>query len=71
MATTPSGIKAHDDACIKAEAVRQAAVTPGASQATIRAAEISYFRTCLASAKTNGLSTAVFATALRELGVNS
>jgi hypothetical protein len=37
-----------------AEAVRQAAAVPGASQATLKAAEIAFARTCLASAKANG-----------------
>jgi hypothetical protein len=59
---------AHRAALLAAEQTRQAAITPGASQATVKAADIAYYRSALASAIANGVSPIQFTTALRELG---
>jgi len=71
MSTSQTGKAAHDAVVNAAEAVRQTAVVPGASQATVNAAEIAFYRTCLASAKANGVGTECFTTALKSLGVQS
>jgi hypothetical protein len=56
----------HRAACAAAEAVRQA--TSQTTQATAAAADIAFYRTCLASAIVNSCATAQFETALKELG---
>lgn len=68
MATHQTGNKNHDDAVAKAESIRQAATVPGTSQATVKAADIAHYRTCLASAIANGLNPGAFMLALRDLG---
>jgi hypothetical protein len=68
MSVSQSGVKAHDDTCNKAEALRQAAAVAGASQASVKIAEVAYYRTCLASARANGVSPSQFISALYELG---
>lgn len=71
MGVTTSGVRAHDVTVASAEATRQTAVAAaGSSQAAVRNAEITFYRAALASAKTNGISPAVFIDALRELGVS-
>jgi hypothetical protein len=61
--------KAHDDACASAESFRQSAVrAPGVSQATVRTAEIVYYRALVVSAMVNGLPSAQFYATLRDLG---
>jgi ferritin-like metal-binding protein YciE len=65
-----SGNKSHDDSCALAESFRQSAVrTAGVTQATVWTAEIAYYRSCIASAKVNGLRHAAFHHALWELGI--
>ncbi len=61
---------AHRAAILAAEQARQAACVPGAGQATLRAADITFARAALASCLANGVSPAQFVTALRELGTN-
>jgi hypothetical protein len=69
-----SGVFAHDQACIKAEAVRQssvlgAAMSP-AGQAVMNSAEIAWARACLASCKANNNSQGMeaFISVLKSLG---
>lgn len=73
MSIIKTGNKAHDDALLKAEHDRQVAQVPGASQATVRAADLAYLRACLASCKTNngGAGAGFFLSAIRELGFTS
>lgn len=60
----------HDEEESRIEGVRQSAArSGGASQATVKTAEIAYYRACLASAITNGVERGVFIGALWELGV--
>ncbi len=59
---------AHRAAILAAEQARQAACVPGASQATIHTAEVAFYRACLSSATTNGVSPMQFIVALKELG---
>ena len=60
--------KAHDT-CASAESFRQSAVrAPGVSQATVRTAEIVYYRALVVSAMVNGLPSAQFYATLRDLG---
>jgi hypothetical protein len=64
--------RAHRSAVATAEAVRQVASAPGASAATVKAADIAFHRAVIASALAQGVPTptaSVFA--LRELGVQS
>lgn len=68
MSKTESGNTAHDQACNTAESVRQAAGVAGVSQATMRTAEIAFYRACLASANARGVSPAPFQDALLTLG---
>jgi hypothetical protein len=53
-----------------AESTRQVAVAAaGTSQSAVNTAEIAFYRTCVASAKANGVgSTSVYMDALRWLG---
>jgi hypothetical protein len=48
-----TGNKSHDDAILLAENVRQAAIVPGASMATVRAADLTYARSAFASCRQN------------------
>jgi ferritin-like metal-binding protein YciE len=64
-----SGNQTHDDAVAASEGSRQSAVkASGASQATVKAAEIAHYRTLIASAKANGQPYQQFVEALMELG---
>jgi hypothetical protein len=68
MASTKTGIKVHDDACALAEGIRQVAVAAaGSNMAAARSAEVTYFRTCKASAISNNISPSTFTDALRSL----
>jgi hypothetical protein len=67
-----SGVKAHDDVVNAADLVRQnavAAATGATAQATIRSAEITYYRAVALSAIKNNVSPAAAMQALHELGV--
>jgi hypothetical protein len=57
---------AHKAALLVAAQVLQAAEV-GATQAQLKTAHIVYYRSCIASAKTNGVPFQQFSTALREL----
>jgi len=67
MSVVQSGVTAHDKNCADAERKRQAAAVAGASQATLRSAEITFYQTCRASAIANGLSPHQFNAALQEI----
>jgi hypothetical protein len=71
MAVIKSGVKAHDDAIAAAEGVRQVSCAPGASAATIKTAEIVFYRAVVSSCRTNNSSSGIeqALNALRELGV--
>jgi hypothetical protein len=70
MAWQKTGVKAHDDVCILAEGARQVAVAGAASQAGVRAAEITFYRavkaSCIANNGYGGVEAAM--NGLRELG---
>src|SRR6478672_9583029 len=53
MSTIASGKSAHETAVNLAEGQRQAAVVPGVTAATVRAAEITFYKSMLASALSN------------------
>jgi hypothetical protein len=60
----------HRATVLAAEVTRQAAVQAvGATTASIKAAEIAFYRTCRKSAISNALSPHQFVEALYELGV--
>jgi hypothetical protein len=68
MSAYKSGVKAFDDAANASEGVRQAAVqAPGATAASIRAAEISHYKTVRSAAIANGISPWQFNAALQKL----
>jgi hypothetical protein len=68
-----TGVKAHDDALVQAERVRQSTITAGVSQATARSADIAFARSALASCLTNnnGSGASVFTQMLLQNGVTS
>ena len=68
-----SGNTAHDTACLAAEVTRQNAVSGSPTQAIVNAAEITYHRAVISSAKLNlgGSGIEASLSALRTLGVNS
>jgi hypothetical protein len=68
MSITKSGNRSHDDAVNAAEGTRQVAVAAAATQAAVNSAEITFYRTALASAKANGVGIEPLAAALRTLG---
>jgi len=68
MSVTYSENSGHRAALLSAEQTRQASSPPDASQATLKAADIAFYRSALASAVANGVPTSQFEFALRELG---
>lgn len=71
MSGITSENRAHAAAVLASEGVRQVAVAAaGNNQAAVIAAEITHYRTCLASAKSNngGLGLEPFVTGLKILG---
>jgi hypothetical protein len=74
MAIKQTGVAAHDSVCNQAELVRQNAVAvAGNSQSAVKAAELTFYRTVLSSARQNNMSADIAGVleALRELGVLS
>jgi hypothetical protein len=68
MAATRTGIVAHDLACALAESARQTSVAAaGSNMASVRSAEVTYFKACKASAISSGVSPSAFTDALRSL----
>ena len=68
MAATKTGNATHDAATQVAEVTRQAAVAAATTQAQAKTADISFYRTCLASALANNCGATQFIRALQELG---
>jgi hypothetical protein len=69
MSVNQSDNKAHRDAVNLAEGVRQVSVAAaGSSQSSALSAEVTFFRACIASAKTNGVPVSHYTEALRSLG---
>ena len=68
-----TGVKLHDDAILAAENVRQAAIVPGASMATVRAADLAFARSAFASCRQNNnySSSEQFSVMLKELGTQT
>lgn len=63
---------AHNATVAIAEGTRQSAVAAaGNNQASVTAAEITFYRAALASALANGCGTAAFQSALMALGVKT
>jgi hypothetical protein len=61
--------KAHQAACVAAEAARQTAVAAAnGSAAIVKAAEIIFYRSVVASCQSNNLPFGNFTQALRDLG---
>jgi hypothetical protein len=59
----------HKATVSTAESTRQVAVAAaGSNQASVNSAEITFYRACVASAKTNSVSASVYMDALRALG---
>jgi hypothetical protein len=58
----------HNANLAAAEQTRQQSIVAGASQATCKAADIAYARSCLTSAIQNACATNVFVNMLREQG---
>jgi len=73
MARIVTGNAVHDAALLAAEHAWQVATAGSPSQATVRAADMTRARACLASCKTNngGAGASLFLGQLRELGVNA
>jgi hypothetical protein len=70
MSVIASENSTHRATVLAAELTRQNALqAAGATTASIKAAEIAFYRTCRASAIANGLSPHQFIMALDELGV--
>jgi hypothetical protein len=69
MSTSNTGNLTHDGAVQVAESSRQAVVVKGATQATVVAAEIAFYRAARASAIANKCSPSTFIQALKDLGV--
>jgi hypothetical protein len=70
MSIVQTGNAVHDKNVQISEAARQTAVAAaGSNMALVLAAEITHERTCLASAKANGINGSQHIYALKELGV--
>jgi hypothetical protein len=68
MSIIKTGVAAHDANLLTYEQTRQAAVeVAGVTAAAVKTAHVAYFRSCIASAKTNGLQYGQFSLALQEL----
>lgn len=70
MASSKTGKVTHDETVATAEGSRQSACgVAGVSQATVRAAEQTYYRSALASARAQGVDPGPFIHALWTLGI--
>lgn len=69
MSITKGENRVHNDTCNLSEGTRQGACAAAAgNQATVKAAEIIFYRACLASALANGVQSGAFVRALQDLG---
>jgi hypothetical protein len=68
-----TGVKAHDDAIAAAETVRQASIIPGATMATVKAADLVFARAAFASCRQNNnySGSEQFSVMMKELGVQT
>ena len=71
MSIAVTANKTHNATVAVAEAIKQVAYTPTATQATIIAADVAFAKTAVASAIVNGVNPIVFMTILRSLGRGS
>jgi len=72
MSQVQTGNQVHDAAVKASYGVLQVAVSAsGVTQATVNAAYLAHYRTCLASAIANGCGTEPFRTALNTIGVKA
>jgi hypothetical protein len=63
-----TGNRTHDATCATAEMVRQVADSqPGATQASLNANSVTYFRAVIASCVTNGLDAGTYREGLHRL----
>jgi hypothetical protein len=69
MSNAATGIKAHDDAVLRAENARQAATAIASTQAAVISADVTYHRAVVKSALANGVSPSASMLALKGLGV--
>jgi hypothetical protein len=67
MSNSLTGVKAHDDVVIAAEATRQSAVAAATTQAAVNTATTVFLRTVAASQIKDGLTPAASMTALHDL----
>jgi hypothetical protein len=70
MSGIRSDNKIHEQTCSILESTRQAAVAAANSPAAIKTAEISYYRSIIASCVTNNLPFSNFTQALINLGTS-
>jgi hypothetical protein len=72
MSCSQTGNKTHDTAVANAEGVRQVAVANATTQAAVTAAEVSFYRSVLASCKSNlgGSGSEAAISALKALGTS-
>jgi hypothetical protein len=68
MSISKSGNRSHDDLVNSLEETRQTAVAAASTQAAVNAAEITFYRATLASAKANGVEIEPIVAALKQLG---
>jgi hypothetical protein len=66
-----SGNKAFDDQAASLEAARQVSSPVGATQSTVMAADIVYYRGMVKNAIAQGLSPSLYNQALKALGPNT
>jgi hypothetical protein len=69
MSNSSTGIKAHDDAILRAENARQTATAAASTQAAVISADVTFHRAVVKSALANGVSPAASMLALKGLGV--
>lgn len=67
MSASQSGNRTHDATVSVAESIRQGACTPTATKATVVAAEVTFYRSCIASAVANGVNAEQYHVAIYEL----
>jgi predicted Rossmann fold nucleotide-binding protein DprA/Smf involved in DNA uptake len=69
MSLSKSFNKNHDDAVVSAESTRQSVVNvAGASQATVRTADINFYKSCITSGLAQGVDVGAYIHAVRNLG---
>ena len=69
VSSSPNAV--HNATVSSALSVCQSVTVPGASQAAVKAADIAFYRACLASAIANKCGTSGYIMALKALGVGA